>query len=490
MKHRKIFFLLFTNGLLMFLLSGCMSAHRYTYAQIIKPHARENPVGSPESPPPPKPDLFSLSKPLSLAQAVRLALTHNPNMDMALARIRQSEALIDEALAAFWPRVTLSAEYLQGNAPSAYLFKTIDQRQLPPGVNFNDPGWFENFEVGLQGRLNLFRGGRDFLRKKMAETGLAIHQLGRLRVQNALVESVIRMYFNTLAAQDFIRIARQSVDTVSTELRIMKVRYGAGGTLKSDVLSLDVRLAQAREDLVRAENNRDLSKASMANLLGADPDTPIMILEEEQAPLDVPEHYASGLVYALANRAELEKARHQVVQSKIGLDMARAAYLPSLDAQARYYLDDSDFDFQTSRDNWTTAVMLNWDLFSGLGKRERVKYRKRILEEMLAADREAILSVQLDLKTAYLKFEEAKARLAVSKASVEQAEESLSLVKKQYEGGSATITRYLDAELARNRARIRSTAAFYDREKAKAAVGRALGYWGQYATGVLTGEAP
>ena len=79
-------------------------------------------------------------------------------------------------------------------------------------------------------------------------------------------------------------------------------------------------------------------------------------------------------------------------------------------------------------------------------------------------------------------------KLAVSKASVEQAEESLSLVKKQYEGGSATITRYLDAELARNRARIRATVAFYDREKARAAVGRALGYWSRYAEGALKGE--
>ncbi len=58
-----------------------------------------------------------------------------------------------------------------------------------------------------------------------------------------------------------------------------------------------------------------------------------------------------------------------------------------------------------------------------------------------------------------------------------EAEESLSLVKKQYEGGSATITRYLEAELDRNRARTRSAAAYYDRDKAIADIARAVGYW-------------
>ena len=73
---------------------------------------------------------------------------------------------------------------------------------------------------------------------------------------------------------------------------------------------------------------------------------------------------------------------------------------------------------------------------------------------------------------------EAKARLSVAKASVAQAEESLNLVRIQYEGGSATITRYLDAELALNTVRVRETSAVYDLRKARADIGRALGYCG------------
>ena len=105
---------------------------------------------------------------------------------------------------------------------------------------------------------------------------------------------------------------------------------------------------------------------------------------------------------------------------------------------------------------------------------------------MLGADRKITLAVQLQLKGTYLKHQEAKARWDVSQASVALSEESLRLVQKQYEGGSATITRYLEAELARNRARLRAATAFFDREKTAAAIGRAMGYWADYEDQEIT----
>jgi len=292
---------------------------------------------------------------------------------------------------------------------------------------------------------------------------------------------VIHAYFNVLAARDFVQIAKDSVSTVEEQKRVVEVRYKGGGALKSDLLSLEVRLAQAMEDLVRAENNESLSLAALANLMGLNADSPLILEEEDNVPADFPEDYRSGLVQALAHRPELKKVRHQVVESRMALDMARSEYLPRLDAEFRYYLDDPDFDFDTDRDNWVLGVILNWDLFTGFSTNARVAKAKGVLEEMLAADRKTTQSIQLDIKTVYLRLAEATARLKVAEASVAQAEESLSLVKKQYEGGSATITRYLEAELARDRARIRARSAYYDRMKAVASVGRGTGYWVKYA---------
>ena len=466
---------------------GCVEAKRYTYEKV-KTDYRAAETGLDSLEPVAGPLRQAPKGALPLDQAVRIALQGNPDVETALARIRQAHAAIDEAGAAFWPTLSLYGEYLQGDAPSTYLFKTIDQRMLPPGVNFNDPGWFENYEVGLHARVNLFRGGRDLLRRRMAETGLHIHELDRQSIENALVESVIHAYFQALAGRDYVKIAEQSLCTVEEQKRVLEVRYRAGGALRSDLLSLEVRVAQAKEELVRARNNHALSLVALAILLSLDPDTPLDLEgEQELSPL-FPQDYASGLAQALADRPELKKARHQVVRSYLALDMARSEYLPTLEAHAKYYMDDADARFNTSRDNWVAGIILNWDVFTGFSTRAKADQARGVLEEMLARDRKATQAVQLDVKAAYLGLTEARARIEVTRAAVAQAEESLSLVKKEYEGGSATITRYLEAELALTRARIRERAAYYDKEKSLASIGRGIGYWASYAERVRHGE--
>ncbi|MDZ7665675.1 MAG: TolC family protein [Desulfotignum sp.] len=105
-----------------------------------------------------------------------------------------------------------------------------------------------------------------------------------------------------------------------------------------------------------------------------------------------------------------------------------------------------------------------------------------VVEEMLAADRKAALNIIRDVKNAHLNLEAAQARYEVAESSVESAEEAYRLVTQYYKGGAVTITRYLDAELDRNRSRIRSTAALYDKIKANAEFARAIG--------MLTGSSP
>jgi outer membrane protein TolC len=450
----------------------------YTYERIASEYGLEHFKTAPTVKPTLQPDLSSLKKPISVLDAIRIAIDNNPDILLAISRIRESEATIDEANAAFWPTLRFYTEYTKADSPSTYLFKKMDQRRLSPGTDFNDPGKIENFEIGFSARYNIYSGGRDILRKKIAATGLEIDQLDRLTVENALVASVIQAYYNTLAARDFIKIAGESVATVDAQLRIMRVKFKAGGALKSDVLSLEVRLAQTKENLIRAENNYKLALAALANLMGADPDTAIALSGAEWQPVELPADYHDGMVAALGMRPELLKVRRQIIQSTMGLDMEKGGYLPNLDAQGTYYSDDAGLSYNHKSANWVAGVILNWDIFTGFATKARVQKARAVLDQMLTADRKTTQSIQLDVKTAYLRLSEAKARLEVAKASIAQAKESLSLVEKQYDGGSATITRYLDAELALNTARVRERSAFYDWKKAQADIGRALGYCG------------
>jgi PAS domain S-box-containing protein len=404
-----------------------------------------------------------------------------PDITQAAWRIEQSRAMLDLTQAAFWPKASFYTEYMQGDAPSAYLFKKIDQRMLPPDANFNDPGWFENFESGLRAQMNLFNGGRDYLELQMAEKGVDISKLSWAEVRNNLCSEVIGAFYNALAARDFVTIAQQSVKTVSEQLRVMQVRYEGGAVVKSDILSMEVRLARAEEQLVSGKNRFRLAAAALANLMGIEAqrltDSDKVFADKDFAMPELPDSYETGLKLALQNRPELARVREQVVKSRYALAAAKATYLPSLDLMAKYYLDDPDMHYDQDRENWTAALVFNWDLFTGFTRPAMISRADASLKELLAADKKTMLGIELDVKRAYLNFDEALCRHEVAKKGVKSAEESFRLVKEHYQGGAVTITRYLEAEFDLRQARIRSTAAYYDKIKAQAEIARSIGLW-------------
>jgi outer membrane protein len=184
--------------------------------------------------------------------------------------------------------VNVYTEYLQGDAPSAYLFKSIDQRKLPPDTDFNDPGWFENYESGVSAGINLFNGGRDGLNREMAKTGLTISQLDRDGIENQVMATAIGAYYDVLAAANFTTVAQASVETTRSQLRIMDVRFKSGGALKTDLLSLQVRVAETEEILVQSRNRQRLAKAAWPKFSGLSPRCP------SASPRPRPCHRCSG----------------------------------------------------------------------------------------------------------------------------------------------------------------------------------------------------
>lgn len=471
---------LLTISLLFICLTGCGFTSHYNYENIREQYpvktagTGQKQVSKNESP-----RVTQIDGELSLSDAIDIAVKNNPDLQRAAWRIEQSRAMLFLAKSEFWPRASVYTEYMQGDAPSSYLFKKIDQRELPENVDFNDPGWFENFESGIEARMNLFNGGKDFLEKKMAEKDLEASRLEREKIENDLTARVIRTFYDAMAAREFISIAEQSEKSISEQLRLAKLRHESGSVLKAEVMSLKVRLARARDRVIKSRNRYKLTLAGLAKLLGLDPSQfkyrKNSLISGDKQVSEIPPDYEAGMARALNNRPELARARLQVVKSRMGLDAARTTYLPSLDLTGRYYFDDSGLDYDRDRENWTAALMLRWDLFTGFSRSARVNRADARAREMMEADRQALQEVRLDVKNAYLNLDEARSRCRVAESSVEAARESYRLVKRQYENGAASITRYLEAELDRNRAMVRAVSARYDRISARAEVSRATG---------------
>lgn len=413
-------------------------------------------------------ELLTLEKSLSLARSA------NPALEQAEARITQAQAAVKESRAAFWPQLEVSLEYLRGDAPSAYLFKTIDARQLPPGVDFNEPGHFDNWETGIQVRLNLYAGGRDKLRYQQSQLGLDQAHSERAAFANQLEAIVIDTYLALLSAQTLVDITRQSLAVVEREIELAQIRLAGGSLLRADLLSLQVRRAEAQSEIIRARGQQQRLQAALAVLLDRDAHTPFAIVSGGFS-YEPPQDYTQALEHALTRRAELAGAQQSVQRAHKGQGIARSEYLPRLDLETRLYHDDPDLAYNADQLNWTLGARLSWEIFSGFATSARKEAARGLVQESLAAERHLRRDIELQVREAWLGVEEAVAHQAVTVAAVTQAEEAFSLVQTRFAGGAAEVTRYLEAELSLSRSRMAAAAAERDHLRALAELARALG---------------
>ena len=415
--------------------------------------------------------------PISFEELLSTARAQSPDLALTAARVAQAEAGLERARAAWWPTVGVDASYLRADAPSMYLFKTIDAGRFQNGTDFNAPGAFSNWEAGIGARMNLYNGGRDQLNEEMAEDARALALLGGDAVENGLVAALTDGWYSVRAAEEQIQTAEASIQTVTAQLNEARARHDKGSALRTDVLSLEVRLAQSEELLLRARNGRALGLAVLAQLAGLEQDTELELAGTATVPLAPCASLEEAFALAEASRPELEQARRRVQQAERGSRVADSAYMPRADLFARGWRDSPDLDFGSSRDNWALGVSLSWDFFDGGQRGAGVEEARARQVEARRAQQKARLAVQLDVRTAWLRVTDAEARLQVARKASDTAEETLQLVRAQYEAGAATITRYLEAELMNTESRTRRTSARYDLERAGADLARAIGHY-------------
>ncbi len=453
---------------------GCVSRESLSYSQVLEEALQRQALPVEETPAPPR--QLSFDGPLTLERAIELALARNPDYRGTFADVRRAEAMLAQSRAAAGPRVTADLGYYRGDAAAPVFFKRVDGRAFEPDVDVNDPGEQAFFEAVVDARYTVYDGGLSLLRRWQAETGRDLSELDRRAAGNALAAAVIDAFFSVLAAEEMAEAARASVATVEAQLEETRLGYEVGTVLKSDVLSLEVRYARAVERRIRSENGEQLATAALANLLGGDADTPLELDDAGDDPMRPPADYPAALAEAMARRPELEQARLRVEHAATGVAAERAGKRPSLDAGARvYWTEEGDPGFDAGDTNWWAQLNLSWEVFDGGARRARVDQARAALDRSILADRKTTLAIQLDVKTAYLRLAEARARFEVAEAGVRHAEESLELVRTRYDAGAATITRYLHAEQMCTEARMARIQAAFDLRKSLADGARALG---------------
>ncbi|WP_150046420.1 TolC family protein [Methylomonas rhizoryzae] len=415
----------------------------------------------------------------TLQQAIDYALENNPEVSIMQARIAQADAQLGMALANYYPHIKASLAYQHSDNPAQAFAMIIAQRRLDfNGMDFNHPGGVDDYRPQVTATYSLFRGGRDYYLSKAAELGVETSELETTATRQHLIANVTAAFYAHLAAQEAHQASLRAIDAVDSELQQSRIRYEAGTLLKSDVLSLEVQDAEAKDAQLQAANAVDIAKAMLKTLLGMPVDSEFAVNSDDTPTQpQTPESYQTLLEQAIAQHPALQAAEKRVEIAEQQLNAAEAAHLPRADAYVSYGSNSKNLAFSSNRDNVSAGVMVEVDVFSGFATQENVRKAERELTVAREAARQARLQVENQVNTARLRLLEALNREQVTSSAVAAAEEALRLVKEQRDAGVVTVTRYIEAEVARDKAKTRDISARYDALRADAELKQAIGFW-------------
>jgi outer membrane protein TolC len=404
--------------------------------------------------------------PWTLEGAIAQALTNSPDARIAQHRIAAAQAGLEQANAAFMPQLQFNAGYLRTDNPMMVFGAALNQRAFNFGMDFNHVPDADNLNLNGTLVVPLYSGGQSRAGRKAAQANSEAARQMAEAVRQGLAFEVARAFHTVLKTREFIRATEAGVAAFEANLAMANKRYHAGTALKHESLDMEVRLAQAKEDLVRARNANALSLRALRSLLG---------LEEgefevaDAAPaVPVPDSTDVSL------RPEVLAAAWQTTTAETGVRRAQGGYLPRVSAFGRYDYDEG-WKFDGSGNSYSAGVQLQWNLWDGNLTHGQVRQAKAALDSAREEERKLRLAIGLELEQAQLNLKGAQERLAVTEKVVAQAAESAQLTRARFEQGLALATQVIDAETALTGARVRRAEAETDRQIAVAALRRTLG---------------
>lgn len=411
---------------------------------------------------------------LDLDEVIHLTLEANPDIHSALQQIRLADATLMRARAEFYPTLGVSENYGVTDNPSMAFMYQLNQAQLTFNQDFNHPRVTDNFDTRLRYQHRLYAGGRRLAEWDGATFELGASRLGLAAVQNQLIFRAAEAYYRLLQADELVRVRQEAVGQVQRHLEIVEARFRAQTAVKSDVLSVQVRLAEVREALITALNQVTLAWAVLENVTGVPLDQQPLPDRAPQAPWsERVEQIQTAVGDALARRPELGQLSNQRMAALSGVEAARSGKRLAVDFVTDY--DVYTGDFRRGNDTFFTGLVVSLNLFDGGRTTADVCKAIARVRDLTARHRRAMLDIELDVRRSHLQLKDAQERLNVATQAIEQARESLREIEVRYRGQTATITQLLDAQVALSNAQVRQANARAEVEVAGSALQRAIG---------------
>jgi outer membrane protein len=417
-----------------------------------------------------------LTRPLSLADSLNIALAQNATILKAKNDLEASYGIVVQTRAVALPQLVATGQY-KDTEPSAV-------ESFPGGTNGVSSQPDQNWNAGVQLIQTIYSGGKLMAAVRAAKV---TKQQALAQYQTTLADTLLSVrlaYYDILLAAEQIGVNETSVNLLQKELDDQQHRYDAGTVPNFNVLRAKVSVANARPPLLQARNNYRIAKNNLSNLLGYNlprdiwENIPLNLTDGlDAAPYEI--NLPNALQQALEKRPELLALRKTEELQDLNITDAASGYKPELQVFAGYTWFNAQFsppvDLTHDINGWNVGGQVSWNIFDGLLTHGKVVQAKALYEKSKTAVDEEMRNVELEVRTTYSDFLEAQEVLESQKTVQEEAEESLREANARSDAGTGTQLDVLDAENQLTQARSTRVQALHDYDAARARFERAIG---------------
>ncbi len=372
-------------------------------------------------------------EPLTMAQAVATALTHN--RDVIAARLDIETAQYDRIAASVYPNPVLS--YNLGN-----IVLGDANPQYPP---IPQPGPFGQTQHNISISEVIDVWAKRTARMRAAEQGIAAK---RLQVEDALREVVYQVrsgFLDVLRAQDGRELSHETNGRYAETVRITRSRFAAGDISQNELRKIELESLRYQTAMIDADSEYDLARHKLAVLMGLGSADAL-----PQAVAYAPARGAAEGVSVLLERAAQQRpdflaARQSRLAAAATLNSAKREALPDISLSINY----THSEFTASGDN-PNSLGLGISLPVPLFDRNQANIGRARVDERRADNsiERVWLQVQQEVTGAARRVARSQQLLEAFEAGgmAERAEAALRVAERSYQAGAASLLELLEAQ--------------------------------------------
>lgn len=387
--------------------------------------------------PPSCPPRVNLTMPLSLSNAVDLALCSNPQLRVTWAAIKVRAARLGQARAAYFPTLSIQLSELRNR--TRYPAFPFDNSTANGSTTYASLNWLL-FDFG--GRAANRESADDMLR-----AAIDAHDAG----MQHLLAQVISDYFNTIAATATLRVGIQTARLAQETQDSVRRRLNQGVGNRGDLAQAATAAAKASLVLARDIGDQDAAMAKLVYALGLAPGT-LVTLPDLVAPTR-PEAMAAltrWMQQAKLRQPAIRAAREQWAAARAKVRRAQSYGLPTLSFVTTY--DKNGYPnqgLQPTRSNSLAAgLTLNIPIFDGFLQRYKVGEAQARAEAAQARWQDTKHHILAQVVAAYGDAVASLDALGPSRTLLQSAQYAMETARNRYDHGVGTLMDLLSAQAA------------------------------------------